>query len=100
MPVTAAITAVEGYLPEYVLTNDELAQMVDTNDEWITSRTGVRERRILKGKEQGASVMAIEAVKNLCKKEAFRLKRSTCLLLQLLPEIIYFQQLPILCAIK
>ncbi len=68
MPVTAAITAVEGYLPEYVLTNDELAQMVDTNDEWITSRTGVRERRILKGKEQGASVMAIEAVKNLCKK--------------------------------
>ncbi|MGP8214864.1 MAG: beta-ketoacyl-ACP synthase III [Bacteroidia bacterium] len=68
MPVTAAITAVEGYVPEYVLTNQELSQMVDTNDEWIMSRTGIKERRILKGKEQGASVMAIEAVKRLCKK--------------------------------
>jgi 3-oxoacyl-[acyl-carrier-protein] synthase-3 len=68
MPITAAITAVEGYLPEYVLNNQELAQMVDTNDEWITTRTGVKERRILKGKEQGASVMAIEAVKKLCAK--------------------------------
>jgi 3-oxoacyl-[acyl-carrier-protein] synthase-3 len=68
MPITAAITAVEGYVPEYVLTNDELSQMVDTNDEWITSRTGIKERRILKGKEQGASVMAIEAVKKLCQK--------------------------------
>lgn len=68
MPITAAITAVEGYLPDYILTNHELSQMVDTNDEWITSRTGVKERRILKGKEQGASVMAVEAVNKLLKK--------------------------------
>jgi 3-oxoacyl-[acyl-carrier-protein] synthase-3 len=64
----AAITGVNGYVPEYVLTNDELATMVDTNDEWITSRTGIKERRILKGEEQGTSVMAIEAVKGLLEK--------------------------------
>src|ERR1700733_8028833 len=68
MAITAAITAVEGYLPDYVLTNEELSKMVDTNDEWITSRTGIKERRILKGKEQGASVMAAEAVKRLLEK--------------------------------
>jgi 3-oxoacyl-[acyl-carrier-protein] synthase-3 len=68
MAITAAITAVEGYLPDFVLTNEELAKMVDTNDEWITSRTGIKERRILKGKDQGASVMAAEAVKRLCEK--------------------------------
>src|SRR5688572_3144612 len=47
--LTAAITAVQGYVPEYVLTNKELEAMVDTTDEWITSRTGIKERRILKG---------------------------------------------------
>ncbi len=64
----AAITAVAGYLPEYILTNKELEKMVDTNDEWIISRTGIRERHILKGEGQGTSVMAAEAVKELCKK--------------------------------
>lgn len=68
MPVTAAITAIEGYVPDYVLTNQELATMVDTSDEWITERTGIKERRILKGTDQGASVMAIEAVNRLLKK--------------------------------
>ncbi len=68
MAITAAITAVQGYLPDYVLTNEELSKMVDTNDEWITSRTGIKERRILKGKDQGSSVMAAEAVKRLCEK--------------------------------
>src|SRR5688572_20849629 len=66
--LTAAITAVQGYVPEYVLTNKELEAMVDTTDEWITSRTGIKERRILKGKDKGTSVMGIEAVKGLCKK--------------------------------
>lgn len=66
--VTAAITAVQGYVPEYVLTNKELEDIVDTTDEWITSRTGIKERRILKGEGQGSSVMAAEAVKELCKK--------------------------------
>lgn len=66
--ITAAITAVNGYVPDYVLTNKELEKMVDTTDEWIVSRTGVKERRILKGEGKGASVMAIEAVKGLCEK--------------------------------
>ncbi|HIA37260.1 MAG TPA: ketoacyl-ACP synthase III [Flavobacteriales bacterium] len=64
----AAITAVHGYVPDYVLTNEELATMVDTNDEWIRTRTGVSERRILKGEDQGSSVMGAEAVKGLCEK--------------------------------
>lgn len=66
--IRAAITAVNGYVPDYVLTNAELATMVDTNDEWIQSRTGVKERRILKGEGKGSSVMGIEAVKGLCEK--------------------------------
>jgi len=64
----AAITAVHGYVPDYVLTNEELTTMVETNDEWILSRTGVCERRILKGEGQGSSVMGAEAVKGLCEK--------------------------------
>ena len=47
--LNAAITGVQGYVPDYILTNKELETLVDTNDEWITSRTGVKERRILKG---------------------------------------------------
>jgi 3-oxoacyl-[acyl-carrier-protein] synthase-3 len=68
MKTTAAITAVQGYVPEFVLTNAVLESMVDTNDTWITERTGIKERRILKGKDQGLSVMAVEAVKGLCAK--------------------------------
>lgn len=64
----AAVTGVHGYVPDYVLTNHELETMVDTNDEWITSRTGIKERRILKGEGQGTSVMATKAVEGLLKK--------------------------------
>ena len=66
--IRAAITAVGGYVPEYVLTNAELETMVETNDEWIVSRTGVKERRILKGDQQGVSVLAVQAVKELLAK--------------------------------
>ena len=65
---TAAITGIHGYVPEYILTNKELEKKVDTNDEWITSRTGIKERRILKGEGQGASVLGIHAVKGLLNK--------------------------------
>lgn len=64
----AAITGVQGYVPDYVLTNAELETIVDTNDEWITSRTGIKERRILKGDNVGTSAMGIEAVKGLLEK--------------------------------
>ena len=66
--ITAAITAVGGYVPEYVLTNKILATMVDTNDEWITSSTGIKERRILKEQGQGTSFMAIKAAEQLLSK--------------------------------
>ncbi|MCF2874445.1 MULTISPECIES: beta-ketoacyl-ACP synthase III [Tenacibaculum] len=66
--ITAAITAVGKYLPEYALTNKELETMVDTNDEWITTRTGIKERRILKGEGLGTSFMAIKAAEDLLQK--------------------------------
>jgi 3-oxoacyl-[acyl-carrier-protein] synthase-3 len=66
--IHAAITAVNGYVPDYILTNHELETMVDTNDEWITTRTGIKERRILKGENQGTSDMAVPAVEGLLKK--------------------------------
>jgi 3-oxoacyl-[acyl-carrier-protein] synthase III len=66
--IHAAITAVGGYVPDYVLTNAELETIVDTTDEWIQSRTGIKERRILKGEGKGTSDMAVEAVKELLKK--------------------------------
>ena len=66
--IHAAITAVHGYVPDYVLTNQELERMVDTNDEWITTRTGIKERRILKGEGLGTSDMAVPAVETLLKK--------------------------------
>ena len=64
----AMITGVHGYVPDYVLTNQELEQMVDTNDEWIMSRTGIKERRILKGKDQGTSVIGTAALRGLLEK--------------------------------
>ncbi|EJF08856.1 3-oxoacyl-(acyl carrier protein) synthase III [Pontibacter sp. BAB1700] len=66
--ITAAITGVAGYVPDYVLTNKELETMVDTNDEWILSRTGIKERRILKGEGKGTSHIAVPAVLDLLKK--------------------------------
>jgi 3-oxoacyl-[acyl-carrier-protein] synthase-3 len=63
--ITAAITAVGKYVPDYILTNKELETMVETNDEWITSRTGIKERRILKGENKGTSFMAIKAAEEL-----------------------------------
>lgn len=66
--ITAAITAVGSYVPDYVLSNKVLEEMVDTNDEWITSRTGIKERRILKEEGQGTSFLAIKAAQNLIEK--------------------------------
>lgn len=64
----AAITGVGAYVPDYKLTNHELATMVDTSDEWIMTRIGIKERRILKAKGQGTSDLAVEAIKQLFEK--------------------------------
>ncbi len=66
--IRAAITGIQGYAPPYILTNQELEKMVDTTDEWILSRTGIRERHILKGEGLGTSDMGAEAVKGLLAK--------------------------------
>jgi len=66
--VRAAITGVGAYVPDYILTNDELSTMVDTSDEWIMTRIGIKERRILKGKGKGTSDLGTGAVLDLLKK--------------------------------
>ncbi|MFO8087696.1 MAG: beta-ketoacyl-ACP synthase III [Bacteroidales bacterium] len=66
--IRAAITGVGGYLPEYLLTNEELSQMVDTSDEWIMTRIGIKTRHILKEKGKGSSDLAVPAVQELLKK--------------------------------
>ena len=66
--INAEITGVHYWLPEYRLTNDELGKMVDTSDEWIMQRIGIKERRILKEKGKATSDMGAEAVKGLLKK--------------------------------
>ena len=67
--IHAAITAVGGYVPDYILTNAELVTMMDTTDEWIQTRTGIKERRILKGEGKGSSDMAVNAVNLLLEKK-------------------------------
>lgn len=66
--IRAAITGVHGYVPDYILTNEELSNMVETNDEWIISRTGIKERRILKDKKLATSDLAVQAVNALLEK--------------------------------
>src|SRR3954470_14475977 len=66
--ITAAITAIGGHVPDYVLTNQELEKMVATTSEWIETRTGIKERRILKGEGLGTSFMCVKAIEELLKK--------------------------------
>lgn len=79
--VTAAITATGHYLPEDILTNKDLEQMVDTNDEWITTRTGIKERRILKKEGKGSSYLGIKAAENLIDKSGLDPKDIDLLIL-------------------
>ena len=78
--LTAAITAVGGYVPEEKLTNFDLEKLVDTNDEWIRTRTGVSERRILKGEGKGTSDLGAPAVLDLCKKRGIDPSEIDCII--------------------
>ena len=69
--INAIITGIGGYVPDYVLTNEELSRMVDTNDEWIMTRVGIKERRILTEEGLGTSYMARKAAKQLIKKTGY-----------------------------
>ncbi|HVX52549.1 MAG TPA: beta-ketoacyl-ACP synthase III [Chitinophagaceae bacterium] len=78
--ITAAITAVGGYVPGYRLTNKELETLVDTTDEWIRTRTGIEERRILKGEGKGSSDMAVPAVEEILRKKNLDAKDIDCII--------------------
>ena len=78
--ITAAITAVGGYVPEYRLTNAELEKMVDTNDEWIRTRTGISERRILKGEGLGTSDLAVPAIQEILRKKNLEATDIDCII--------------------
>ncbi len=96
--ITAAITAVGGYVPEYILTNQILETMVDTTDEWIVSRTGVKERRIQKGEGLGSSDMGAEAVKDLCKKRGIDPDEIDCLICATVtPDMVFPATANIIC---
>jgi 3-oxoacyl-[acyl-carrier-protein] synthase-3 len=78
--ITAAITAIGGYVPDDKLTNADFEKMVDTSDEWIRTRTGVSERRILKGQDKGTSDLAIPAVLQLCERRGIDPSEIDCLI--------------------
>lgn len=96
--ITAAITAVGGYVPDYRLTNAELEKMVDTNDEWIRSRTGIEERRILKEEGKGSSDIAVPAVLELCKKRKISPEEIDCLICATVtPDMVFPATANIIC---
>lgn len=94
----ATITAVGGYVPEYKLTNAELEKMVDTNDEWIRTRTGIVERRILKGEGLGSSDMAVPCVLEICKKRGISPEEIDCLICATVtPDMVFPATANIIC---
>ncbi|HEX6181462.1 MAG TPA: 3-oxoacyl-ACP synthase, partial [Chitinophagaceae bacterium] len=97
--ITAAITAVGGYVPEDKLTNFDLEKMVDTNDEWIRTRTGVSERRILKGEGKGSSDLGAPAVMDLCKKRGIDPEEIDCMICcTVTPDMMFPATANIICA--
>jgi 3-oxoacyl-[acyl-carrier-protein] synthase-3 len=88
--ITAAITAVGGYVPEDKLTNFDLEKMVDTNDEWIRTRTGITERRILKGSGKATSDMVVPAVRLVCEKRGIHPEEIDCLIVATVtPDMVF-----------
>lgn len=96
--ITAAITAVAGWVPEDRLTNFDLEKMVDTNDEWIRTRTGITERRILKGEGLATSDMIAPAVLDLCKKRGIDPTEIDCLIVATVtPDMVFPATANIVC---
>lgn len=96
--ITATITAVGGYVPEDKLTNFDLEKMVDTNDEWIRTRTGISERRILKGEGKATSDMVVPAVQELCRKRGISPEEIDCLIVgTVTPDMVFPSTANIAC---
>jgi 3-oxoacyl-[acyl-carrier-protein] synthase III len=88
--ITAAITAVGGYVPQDKLTNFDLEKMVDTNDEWIRTRTGISERRILKGEGLGTSDMAVPVIQEICAKRGIDPLEIDCIIVATVtPDMVF-----------
>lgn len=88
--ITAAITALGGFVPEDKLTNSDLEKMVETNDEWIRTRTGVEERRILKGEGLATSDLVVPAVRELCQKRGIDPSEIDCLIVATVTPDMFF----------
>lgn len=96
--IKAAITAVGGFVPEDKLTNFDLEKMVDTNDEWIRTRTGISERRILRGEGKATSDMAVAAVMDLCKKRGITPAEIDCMIVATVtPDMVFPATANIVC---
>jgi 3-oxoacyl-[acyl-carrier-protein] synthase III len=96
--ITAAITSVGGYVPEDRLTNFDLEKMVDTNDEWIRTRTGISERRILKGEGKATSDMVVPAVLELCAKRGIDPSEIDCMIVATVtPDMVFPATANIVC---
>lgn len=97
--ITAAITGVEGYVPEYRLTNQELEKMVDTTDEWIRTRTGIIERRILKEPGKASSDLAVPAIKKLLEKKNIDPLEIECVVVgTVTPDMVFPSTANIICS--
>jgi 3-oxoacyl-[acyl-carrier-protein] synthase III len=96
--ITAAITAVGGYVPDDILSNTDLEKMVDTNDEWIRTRTGISERRILKGKNKGTSDLCVPAVLQLCEKRGILPSEIDCIIVgTVTPDMLFPSTANLVC---
>lgn len=96
--ISAAITAVGGYVPDYKLTNAELEKLVDTNDEWIKTRTGIAERRILKGEGLATSDMVVPAVQEILNKKQISAEEIDCLIVgTVTPDMVFPSTANIAC---
>jgi len=97
-PIRAAITAIGGYVPEDTLTNFDLEKMVDTSDEWIKTRTGIVERRILKGEGKATSDLGVPAVLELCKKRGIAVTEIDCMIVATVtPDMVFPATANIIC---
>jgi len=97
-PIRAAITAIGGYVPEDTLTNFDLEKMVDTSDEWIKTRTGIVERRILKGEGKATSDLGVPAVLELCKKRGIAVSEIDCMIVATVtPDMVFPATANIIC---
>jgi 3-oxoacyl-[acyl-carrier-protein] synthase III len=96
--ISAAITAVGGYLPEDILSNGDLEKMVDTNDEWIRTRTGISERRILKGAGKGTSDLCVPAILQLCEKRGILPTEIDCIIVgTVTPDMLFPSTANLVC---